>query len=270
MRKQIEKGNSGITLIALVVTIIVLLILAGISIGMLSGNNGILKKSREAKNDTIIGEEREQVELAYISAAVKKLGDDVTYQDLQDELDISVGTNKTKVTINANNTLNVLFKDTDHNYNVNDGKVEKVEDEGTQVSSIDESATILSALDGANEDDIWLNSSITIGEETAKFYDYNHATSKEYIEYRGSIYMITYDTDWNVGRVEKTDINVASLGLNGNSMNTIGCGILTIVNTETDSKIGETIYYVTDGNYNYSYNANGMLVEDPEEVDNGK
>ena len=42
--------NSGITLIALVVTIIVLIILAGISISMLTGENGILSRAQEAKN----------------------------------------------------------------------------------------------------------------------------------------------------------------------------------------------------------------------------
>ena len=42
------KNNKGITLIALVVTIIVLLILAGVSIAMLSGNNGILSRASEA------------------------------------------------------------------------------------------------------------------------------------------------------------------------------------------------------------------------------
>ena len=39
------KNNKGITLIALVITIIVLLILAGISIAMLTGENGILTNS---------------------------------------------------------------------------------------------------------------------------------------------------------------------------------------------------------------------------------
>ena len=48
--KNMKEGKSGITLIALVVTIIVLLILAGISIAMLSGNNGVLIKAGEAKN----------------------------------------------------------------------------------------------------------------------------------------------------------------------------------------------------------------------------
>ena len=46
------KKNKGITLIALVVTIIVLLILAGISINMLTGQNGILKRATEAKKNT--------------------------------------------------------------------------------------------------------------------------------------------------------------------------------------------------------------------------
>ena len=40
-----SRKNNGITLIALVITIIVLLILAGISIAMLTGDNGILKKT---------------------------------------------------------------------------------------------------------------------------------------------------------------------------------------------------------------------------------
>ena len=42
--------NKGITLIALVITIIVLLILAGISISMLAGQNSILSRAGEAKH----------------------------------------------------------------------------------------------------------------------------------------------------------------------------------------------------------------------------
>ena len=77
----VKNKNSGITLIALVITIIVLLILAGISISMLSGDNGLLKRAGQARDDTVVGQEKEQVELAYISAAVKKLGDDVDEED---------------------------------------------------------------------------------------------------------------------------------------------------------------------------------------------
>ena len=46
------KKNKGITLIALVITIIVLLILAGVSIAMLTGQNGILTQAQNAKNRT--------------------------------------------------------------------------------------------------------------------------------------------------------------------------------------------------------------------------
>lgn len=46
------KNNKGITLIALVITIIILLILAGISIAMLTGENGLLTKANTAKTET--------------------------------------------------------------------------------------------------------------------------------------------------------------------------------------------------------------------------
>jgi len=59
-QKNIKKGNTGITLIALVVTIIVLLILAGISISMLSGDNGILQKAIETKEVNRAGTVQEQ------------------------------------------------------------------------------------------------------------------------------------------------------------------------------------------------------------------
>ena len=52
--KKTLKASNGITLIALVVTIIVLLILAGISIQMLTGDNGILTRAGEAKEKTNI------------------------------------------------------------------------------------------------------------------------------------------------------------------------------------------------------------------------
>ena len=50
--KENQKQTKGITLIALVITIIVLLILAGVSIAMLTGQNGILTQAQNAKNRT--------------------------------------------------------------------------------------------------------------------------------------------------------------------------------------------------------------------------
>ena len=57
------RKTKGITLIALVITIIILLILAGISIAMLTGENGILTKAMQAVEQTKISEYKEQIEL---------------------------------------------------------------------------------------------------------------------------------------------------------------------------------------------------------------
>lgn len=46
------KENSGITLVALVVTIVVLLILAGVSINLVLGENGLITQAKEAKRKT--------------------------------------------------------------------------------------------------------------------------------------------------------------------------------------------------------------------------
>ena len=119
------KNKKGITLIALVVTIVVLLILAGVTISLILDENGIIAKSKDARNSAIESDEKEKVEMAYVSAALKKLGDTVTAEELQEELDSSVGTGKTDVTTNGDDTLNVLFSDTEHNFNVDEGKVEK-------------------------------------------------------------------------------------------------------------------------------------------------
>ena len=58
------KNNKGITLIALVITIIVLLILAGVTIAMLTGDNGILTKTNQAKTNTSKGEAADKINMA--------------------------------------------------------------------------------------------------------------------------------------------------------------------------------------------------------------
>ena len=57
------KNNKGITLIALVITIIVLLILAGVSIAMLTGDNGILTQSTNARDETAEAEVVERINM---------------------------------------------------------------------------------------------------------------------------------------------------------------------------------------------------------------
>lgn len=63
--RNVKKQNEGITLIALVITIIVLLILAGVTIATLTGDNGLLSKASTTKNTVNEAEIAEKIRLAY-------------------------------------------------------------------------------------------------------------------------------------------------------------------------------------------------------------
>ena len=83
MKEHKKSKTSGITLIALVVTIIVLLILAGISIMMLSGNNGVLKRAGEARDITEEEQIIEEARMDILSIQTEKLSDRITERDLK-------------------------------------------------------------------------------------------------------------------------------------------------------------------------------------------
>ena len=128
MNLQRFKEKRGITLIALVVTIIVLLILAGISISMLTGQNSTLNRAREAKEEYSNSTEKEQIQLSYNSAITRKLGESITAEELQNELNEVVGknedgTSKTETTDIGNRVFYVKFVKTNHNYRVDNGDV---------------------------------------------------------------------------------------------------------------------------------------------------
>ena len=88
LNSQITSKTSGITLIALVVTIVVLLILAGITISLVFSENGIISKSKNAKEQTEISKVREQLELAKAPEFIEgngKYNPDSYFQRIEDE-----------------------------------------------------------------------------------------------------------------------------------------------------------------------------------------
>ena len=84
--KETTRQEKGITLIALVLTIIVLIILAAVSVATLTGDNGILTKAQEARETTKKAEIDEQLRLAQLSAKIKKSGGDITIGEYLQEL----------------------------------------------------------------------------------------------------------------------------------------------------------------------------------------
>ena len=89
MNKRLEK-NFGITLIALIVTIIVLLILSGVAIATLTGENGLFARAKQAKQTQIESEMKEKLNLSIQELQVEKLTeatlDDITQEWLTQKL----------------------------------------------------------------------------------------------------------------------------------------------------------------------------------------
>ena len=69
--RETKKANKGITLVALVITVIILIILAGITIAGLTGEKGLIKEAKTAKELTEVASLEEQIELAIIKAEQK-------------------------------------------------------------------------------------------------------------------------------------------------------------------------------------------------------
>lgn len=120
--KKIRKTNKGITLIALVITIIVLLILAGVSIAMLTGDNGILTQANNAKDTTDYknAEEAVQMETAGSFDNNGKYSKDIAKNNLKNNLGIPAD----DITDNEDGTLIVKYKGYTFTVDVN-GRLKK-------------------------------------------------------------------------------------------------------------------------------------------------
>lgn len=113
--------KQGITLIALVLTIILLLILSGISISMLTGNNGILYRTVNAKEKTDNSGDAEIIKLSYLNCLTKNQ-EKITKKDLKESLE-QYGKN-VDVLID-NDSFLILDKDTNKKYRLsNSGSVD--------------------------------------------------------------------------------------------------------------------------------------------------
>ena len=103
--KKKLKNEKGITLIALVITIIVLLILAGISISMLTGQNGILNRAQEAKEKTEVAGEDELRKLTQMQAAMNLENTTHTDNSTGEEITVTIPAQCAVSQVEGENTL---------------------------------------------------------------------------------------------------------------------------------------------------------------------
>ena len=98
----------GITLIALVITIIILLILAGVSIAMLTGENGIITQAQKAKEETLNSSEREAIQLTMIN---KELTNEEKYNIGEELKDRTLANGDNWKIISVNDTKQIYGTD---------------------------------------------------------------------------------------------------------------------------------------------------------------
>ena len=81
-----KKSNKGITLVALVVTILVIFMIAGITFSMLSGDNGILPMGVSAKDETDISHSIEQARVDIMEKIAEKNGEKMNETEVKEIL----------------------------------------------------------------------------------------------------------------------------------------------------------------------------------------
>ena len=117
-----NKKERGITLIALITTIIVLLILAGISIGAITGSNGIIGQAQSAKEETEIAQEKEIIDISTVEAMGKNSRGNLEEEEFQNAIDKH--TNEKAEVTDIGEEFEVLFEESNRYYIVDkDGNI---------------------------------------------------------------------------------------------------------------------------------------------------
>lgn len=123
LKNIILKGKNGITLIALVVTIVILLILATVTINMTVSQNGLLSRAKETKVDYQISKEKEQLTLGVSSVQIGNADAKVTKTELQTEMNNTVKDDTVTVDGKENGPFYVTYNNAKRTYVV-DSKYE--------------------------------------------------------------------------------------------------------------------------------------------------
>ena len=125
LKRKFYKQNKGITLIALVITIIVILILAGVAISTLMGENGLINRTISAKEKTEKAGTLENIQLAVVASKTNE-NNAVNEYDLKDALTKAFGAEGTGYTIKGNSSKGWTITVGDLKYEVSaSGEVEE-------------------------------------------------------------------------------------------------------------------------------------------------
>lgn len=222
----------GITLISLVVTILVILILSGVAVATLTGNNGIINKSIIAKKQAIIADEKELLHLSTTSAISKDKNLKIEKDKLEFSLNYNIGNkDKTFEIIEYDNNVNirffvVKFLDSKNVYLVEDKK------EAEWIGNLNDSEEVVVpknlvyGLEDTTEDVISSGIKYSINNKiitvTARRNDgYGYTSGRVYLEL-GQDYIFECVTNGTWGWINGEDTVEMFLALNG-SYSAVNC-----------------------------------------------
>ena len=170
--KKHLKPNKGITLIALVLTIIVLLILAGVTIAALSGPNGILTNATKAREDNAKAQVIEEARVDILAKQTEKMGESPTADELEQILTPKYGT--------LSNEENILDRTltTEDGYQIPvrdiwNGTLSAASTGGIEVGEKAEEDTTINGEEGAYNNPTIPKGFKAVDTETAKWSDSN-------------------------------------------------------------------------------------------------
>ena len=120
-----KENKRGITLISLIITIIILVILAGVALNTLVGANGIISNINTATENYQKAQKEEQLALIFESLKMATTGyEKINVNELQEKIDKEYGENIITISDNANNNLIINVVETGKEYEItNDGEV---------------------------------------------------------------------------------------------------------------------------------------------------
>ena len=255
-------NQKGITLISLVIAIIVLLILATISISMLTGDNGILSQVKKAKEETQIAAYKEALEIIGLELETEKVDESNYFNRYKEEIMFEGST----VDIINNKMLKVITKE-GYTFRVTRGKVEylgkgEIEIEEPEIPELQEGDIIFTCnpTTPTNGDvEVTIETKIELGENWIEYSINNGAL---WIKYENSI---TVDKNGkiearisnnagssvntatqNVTNIDKLDPNEPTLGITGVTENSI----TVVANAEDRPKTNE---YASSGIKGYQF-----------------
>ena len=162
MRTKNLKEN-GITLITLIVTIIILLILAGVSISIVVGDNGILNQAVNGADRTNIARELEVLRLAVSGSLNEDLS--INGDGLRINIENALGNNDFEFTDNEDGSYKVKINSSDRLYYIEENGNIISEENMIEINSVEELKTFRDEVNSGNTYDgyyIYLTSDITL------------------------------------------------------------------------------------------------------------